>query len=275
MERQNIIVSKFGGSSVADAESVGKVINIINQNLNRNVVVISAPGRNSRFHTKVTDLLIENRCVEVLQRFEEMGQELGWQQIMTAIRDTREQFSSNSNHDFRLSRGEYLMARMLADLTESQFVDAFDLINIDRSRKVGIESYAQITSRLSEVNGRIIVPGFYGRSSSGKVRTLSRDGSDVTGAVIARSLDASIYEIFSDTNGLYSGDPRSEESALRYEAMDYDQAEILSKSSMALHSQVISTLRGSLVAINYRNTFSPDDSGTWIYPTKNGRFRNQ
>ncbi len=263
MERQNI-VSKFGGSSMANPESIGLVRRIIDANPSRRIIVVSAPGRDPQNEDKITDLLVDNRVDEVLERFHQLGQKLDWRQADERIDTVRNQLRTRQGRDFRMSRGEWLSAHMLADITDSHFVDSADLLRINGNRTVDSESDMLIQRRLETFEGRVVVPGFYGANKKGWIRTLPRDGSDITGAVITRALGLPVYEIFSDTNGVFDQDPRVHGGARNLPQLSFDEMAVLAKTAKIVQSQVIDILRGTGIAVNCRNTFQPDHPGTWI-----------
>lgn len=267
---REILVSKFGGSSMANAESIGLVIGIVNADPRRHVIVVSAPGRDGNYPEKTTDLLLGGRFGEVRDRFHQLGKDLGWRQRDQRIAEVMEELRTRpSRIDYGASRGEYLTARMMADLLGAEFVDAKRLISISMDntaqRSINDASYENIDQLVGSRQDRIVVPGFYGVDRKGWIRTLPRDGSDITGAVITRGLRAQTYEIFSDTNGIMTADPNQDPNALFIPDMTYAELAALTETGAKIvHPQVARILRGRGIAINCRNTFASDHSGTWI-----------
>ena len=263
MNNERIVVTKFGGSSMANAESISLVRGIIEAEPARRFVVVSAPGRDSEYKDKITDILLQKRYREFSDRFHQIGRDLGWIQRDARISKVVEELNINFSLDYRVSRGEYLTARMLSDLSGDEFIDAYELISISNDRKVLTDSYAAINQRLKSVHGRAVVPGFYGRGNGG-VKTLPRDGSDISGAVIARGAGVSTYEIFSDT-AIMTADPRKDSRATLIRSMTFSELDTLAGSgSNVVHPEVVRILKGTGININCRNTFDSRDQGTWI-----------
>lgn len=258
------IVSKFGGSSMANADSVGLVMGIIDSDPRRRVIVVSAPGRDESHPVKITDMLLERRYSEFRDRFHELGRNVGWRQRDERIAEVMEDLIRRPFTDYRASRGEYLSARMLADLTGSQFVDARELIQVSGDRRVNSISDQMTAERLERVTGKVVIPGFYGVNVKKWIRTLPRDGSDITGAVVARALRAQTYEIFSDT-AVMTADPRLHENAALIREMSFNELAALTESGAKIvHPEVAKILNGTGTSINCRNTFDASHPGTWI-----------
>lgn len=249
---------------MANAYSIGLVMSILDADPRRQVIVVSAPGIDSEHDVKVTDLLLRREFGAFQERMHQLGRDLGWVQRDQVISKVVADIYNKPFKDFRASRGEYTTARMLADLTGAQFMDAKDFIQVsldqDKNRSVKEDSYEAVHRRLVNRQGRVVVPGFYGIDRKGWIRTLPRDGSDISGAVIARGLRAQIYEIFSDTNGIMTADPNQNPDAAPISNMTYMRL----AESGAVHPQIARILEGTGISINYRNTFDPDHPGTWI-----------
>lgn len=249
---------------MADAESVGLVAGIIEDDPARRLIVVSAPGKNREYPEKVTDMLYDYRFDEVFERFLRMGQTLGWKEAGVRVDEVRHRLQSLSGRDFRASRGEWLCARMLADITGATFVDAGDLLLVQGDRSVDPVSFNSVRDRLRGIEGRVVIPGFYGRDRKGWIRTLPRDGSDTTGAVIARAMDSDVYEIFSDTDGVFDSDPHQNVGARHLGKLSYEEMAVITRTAKVVQSGVVEILRGTKTAINCRNTFNSGHSGTWI-----------
>lgn len=234
-------VSKFGGSSLKDAGQFAKVKKIIFSKNDRDVIVVSAPGRRFSEDTKVTDELIglsqkNNKIEELNQIIKSLEENLEIQKVYrdTQLEKIRSRFFSiakdlrlegfwdeelkyvfdeienSTDKDFIVSRGEFLNAKILAKYLEYDFIDAKDLIIFDVNGKVNLEkSTDAIKSKIGE-NKKAVVPGFYGRNTNGDIVTFTRGGSDYTGSLIAYALDSKVYENWTDVNGIMTSDPKSD-----------------------------------------------------------------
>ncbi|MEM9414147.1 MAG: aspartate kinase [Planctomycetota bacterium] len=276
------IVSKFGGTSLADAKQIRKVQAIIEADPRRRLVVPSAPGKRHANDTKVTDLLylchelasrgltFEEAFGPVCQRFQQIVQSLDLTLNLDPLLDeTRERIASNGkqglNADYAASRGEAINGRILASLLGCEFIDPVDLIffgengRLDESR-----TYAAVAERLKSVD-RAVVPGFYGMGLDGNVKTFSRGGSDVTGAILARGVEAEVYENWTDVHGLLITDPRIVSDAYTIEVVTYRELRELSYSgARVLHEDAVFPVRDAGIPVNIRNTNDPEHPGTMI-----------
>ena len=193
---------KFGGSSVAGAEQFRKVKAIVEADPARRIVVSSAAGKRSPDDHKLTDLLYLCHahlkygvsCDDIMDgieaRFKGIRDELGIEyDVEAAFRTLRARLTKDMSVDELVSRGEYFTSRLLADYLGYAFVDATDCVFFGFDGQVDKEkSYAAIAKAVEE-HGRVVIPGFYGLSPTGKIRVMSRGGSDITGALAAAFLD--------------------------------------------------------------------------------------
>jgi len=272
-------VTKFGGSSMADAGQYRKVRDIVLADKARRVVVVSAAGkRNSKDH-KLTDLLylcfahiqygvdctpifdmITSRYLEIR---DELGLELDLESEFAALRQKLDK--KEISQDELVSRGEYFSAKLLAALLEFQFVDAADWIQFNFDGTVNKEaSYAAFCAHAKKGKG-IVTPGFYGAMPDGSIHTFSRGGSDITGSLAAAALDADIYENWTDVSGILMADPRIVDNPRPIPEMTYDELRELSYAgAKVLHEGSIFPVREKNIPLNIRNTNAPDAPGTLI-----------
>lgn len=287
--REKSIVCKFGGSSVADASLFKKVRAIVESNPARTVVVVSAPGKRTSTETKLTDLLyavhdLGSRGQDfskpfglVRDRFLEIARDL---QLNTDVGIALDDIEKQIKRDFKISvgwvvsRGEYLSALLMAEYLGWEFIDAFDLISINRADRVNAKGYAEIAHRLVDVE-RVVVPGFYAKNEQGELETFSRGGSDITGAILAHALDAAVYENWTDVSGLLMADPRIISSPRSMPYVSYREIRELSYSGAnVLHDEAIIPCKLKNIPINIRNTIHPEDPGTIIGPNDKSRPRD-
>ena len=271
-------VAKFGGSSMADAGQYRKVRDILLADNARRVVVVSAAGKRDKNDHKLTDLLylcyahlqygvdctpiFEMITSRYLQIRDDLGLDLDLESEFAAL---KEQLMSKSiSQDALVSRGEYFSAKLMAALLGFQFVDAADWVKFNMDGSVNKEtSYAALHSMFKGTG--IVTPGFYGVMPNGAIRTFSRGGSDITGALAAAALDADVYENWTDVSGILMADPRIVDNPQPIPEVTYDELRELSYSgAQVLHEGTIFPVREKNIPLNIRNTNAPDDPGTMI-----------
>lgn len=273
-----IKVAKFGGSSLSDGAQFAKVKNIIEQDPSRRVVVVSAPGRRTSDDNKVTDLLylvkahikydvsydsifemIEQRYMDIRS---ECGLSLDLDQEFEIIRG---KLNKNISMDYLASKGEFLNAKLMAEYLGYQFVDSADLISFKYNGDVDTEKTEQNFKEIFDVYNKIVIPGFYGSLPNGDIKVFSRGGSDVSGAIAAASLDADVYENWTDVSGILMVDPRIVENPKSIARVTYAELRELSYMGAAvLHEDTVFPVRAKDIPLNIRNTNEPENPGTII-----------
>ena len=148
-------------------------------------------------------------------------------------------------------------------------MDAKDIIFFDANGRFDeARSYPLIEKRLSAC-GRAVVPGFYGTGADGKIKTFSRGGSDISGSIVARAMNADVYENWTDVSGFLACDPRIVEKPERIETISFKELRELSyMGANVLHADSIFPVRKGDIPIRIKNTFRPADPGTLILPSK-------
>lgn len=275
-----IKVCKFGGTSMADGNVIRGVKRIIEDDPSRRFIVVSAPGKRYSDDEKITDLLYD--CYEeiknkgncdlsfnkVARRFNSIISELNITGLETLLSDTKREIELNPYVDFIASRGEYLSARVLASYLGARFIDSKDVVFFNPDGSLCEEkTYSEIS--LSVVGASLaVLSGFYGTGADGKIKTFSRGGSDISGAVVARGVGASLYENWTDVSGFLACDPRIVDSPARIKNLSYKELRELSyMGASVLHSESIFPVRKANIPILIKNTFRPQDDGTLISPT--------
>ena len=266
---------------MADGNVIKNVKGIIDGDPQRKYIVVSAPGKRYSADVKVTDLLY--KChLELLQtggckksfsavraRFSSIVKELNLTfDINSVIDETEKRIVAEKSEDFTASRGEYLSARIAAEELGAVFVDAEDVIFFRENGSLdGERSYREISKVLSGTE-RAVLPGFYGKGANGKVKTFSRGGSDISGAVVARAVNASVYENWTDVSGFLACDPRIVDSPKHIKCISYKELRELSyMGANVLHSDSIFPVRRANIPIRIKNTFNPSHEGTLILPS--------
>ncbi len=277
---QQTKVLKFGGSSLADAAQFRKVAAIIRAEPERRYVVASAPGKRFPEDIKVTDMLydcfdlaarkenIDEAFAKIEARYNGIVTDLGLDMDLTPeFRKIRMAIEHHAGKDYVASRGEYLNSLILARYLGFAFIDAeAGIFFNDDGTFDDKHTYKALSALLAEAD-YAVVPGFYGSMPNGTIKTFSRGGSDVTGAIVARSVHASIYENWTDVSGMLMADPRLVEKPRVIEEITYRELrELAYMGATVMHEEAIFPVREACIPINIRNTNSPADPGTMIVP---------
>ncbi|PKM62195.1 MAG: aspartate kinase [Firmicutes bacterium HGW-Firmicutes-21] len=274
-------VVKFGGSSLScDAQFI-KSAAIIKSEPSRRYVVPSAPGKRFSEDTKVTDMLI--RCYELASRGEDYSAVfedikgrynsiIEGLSLKVNLEDEYavidEKIKSGTTLDYVASRGEYLNGILLADFIGYEFVDAADVIFFDSNGVFDADKTNNIMSARLQKTENAVIPGFYGSMPDGGIKTFSRGGSDVSGAIVARAVMADIYENWTDVSGFLMCDPRIVENPKPIKVITYRELRELSyMGATVLHEDSIFPVKLAGIPINIRNTNNPSDVGTMIVPS--------
>lgn len=280
-----MIVCKFGGSSLADGSQIKKVQRIVQADSKRRIVVVSAPGKRSADDDKVTDLLYAcNQAVEeggscktifdvVRERFLSIAGDLGMDaaHFEPILEGVFQGIEEGRGAHWAASRGEYLSAQLISAYFGWEFLEVEGRIIIASDGSVEQRSYALLSDAIEE-NKNYIVPGFYGSTAEGTIRTFSRGGSDITGAIISRSCNASVYENWTDVSGIYSVDPRLVPEAKVVQQMTYREIRELSGvGASVFHEEAIAPVIAAGIPINVKNTNAPFDEGSWIVPARDAQ----
>lgn len=273
-----IKVAKFGGTSLADAAQICKVIAIVQADKERRYVVPSAPGKRTGSDKKITDLLylchstakqglpFDDVFKIIADRYLGIVQDLGLGlDLQPALEIVKKNVASGASADYTASRGEYLNGLIVAAALGYDFIDAAEVIFFDeKGRFDGSRTQTVISKRLAE-HERAVVPGFYGSMPGGEVKTFSRGGSDISGAIVARGAAATVYENWTDVSGLLMADPRIVKDARSMEVVTYGELrELAYMGATVLHDEAIFPVRQAGIPVNIRNTNRPADAGTMI-----------
>lgn len=291
-------VVKFGGSSLASGQSVEQALNIILNDPERQVIVVSAPGKRNNADTKVTDLLIkyaeqvlkheETDAIvkQIFARYQEIGYFFGLndeklqiiQNILLALPNQNYPDNNYLMAAFK-AHGERLNARLIALILQhenikSRFLDPVDagliVTGEPNDALVNPESYLNLDQIKIDPNEKIIFPGFFGITPSGNIATFSRGGSDITGAILARGFHANIYENFTDVNGIFAANPNIVMHPISIKKMTYREMRELSYAGFSVfHDEALIPAIQGQIPINVKNTQEPDNPGTMIVPEKN------
>ncbi|MBQ8200431.1 MAG: aspartate kinase [Clostridia bacterium] len=272
------IVTKFGGSSLADAGQFVKVKEILLLDAARQYVVPSAPGRRFKEDDKVTDLLYKcHRLASagddyqetfdlIAARYMDIAEELGLTvDLGAALDEVNEKIAAGANADYCASRGEYLNGLLLADYMGWRFLDSAEVIKFNEKGMLDAELTNRLMSERLADGVPTVVPGFFGSYYDGTVRTFSRGGSDITGAIVARAVNASVYENWTDVSGFLMADPRIVDNPREISSITYMELRELSyMGASVLHEDAMFPVHKAGIPTNIRNTNNPTHPGTII-----------
>lgn len=285
-------VCKFGGTSVASATQIKKVVDIVLSDKERKIVVVSAPGKRSSDDTKVTDLLIElaeralnnedttEACANVIARYEEIAQELNIDpKIIETIRQDIEQRVQSSKEDEVLfmdsmkAAGEDNNAKLIAAYFQSLGVEARYvspkegglLVNERPARVQALPEGDEQLAKLKDEKGIIVFPGFFGFTKNGTLRTFNRGGSDITGSLLAAATDATLYENFTDVDSVFAANPMVVDNPEAIKEMTYREMRELAYAGFSVfHDEALMPAFRKSVPVCIKNTNNPEAPGTMI-----------
>ena len=276
-----IKVAKFGGTSLADSVQIAKVKDIIFSDPSRRYVVPSAPGKSEKYQIKITDLLyaLEDAIEKgedytesydlIYSRFTDIKRDLDLKvDIESELEEVLKNLLDGAGADYAASRGEYLNGLLLADYLGYEFIDAAEVVFFDKRGKYDEKKTEKVLSERLAATERAVIPGFYGSMPNGAIKTFSRGGSDITGAIVAAAVRADLYENWTDVSGFYMADPRIVKNAKKVKTVTYRELRELSyMGASVLHEDSIFPVYKYAIPINVRNTNEPDAAGTMITPT--------
>ncbi len=288
------IVCKFGGSSVADANQIDKVFNIVAADPRRRFVVVSGPGRSSADEDKVTDHLLniasngayfwearkdisaQDSKKAVVTRFSKLIDDLGIEgkDIIKAVKnDLETKLTGDRRTAFLASRGEHFNAQVISAYfqkrgipSQARLPEEFGLyVSGDFLDAQILEDTHASVARLAESEGVTVIPGYYGVTRDGEVAVFSRGGSDLTGGEVAYAMDADTYENWTDVNGVYEADPNLIPEARAIPRLTFKEIRLLSsKGFNVFHLNAMLQCKKRKIPIHIRNTNHPDEPGTIV-----------
>ena len=275
-----IKICKFGGSSVASAEQFRRVKEIVESDRDRRFIVVSAVGKRFPEDNKITDLLLlvnahvtyhvdcQMLLDDIKARFVEIADELG---VTWPVAEKFDAFAKNIKQhspEYIVSRGEWFTAHIMADYLGFPFVDAADVMIFHHDGTVDLERTAIRVKDAVQRKGSFVFPGFYGSTVEGSIKLFQRGGGDITGAILARCLNAGLYENWTDVSGFLSADPRIVENPRSIHRITFDEMRELSyMGASVLQEEAIFPVREVNIPIQIKNTNNPEAEGTIISET--------
>ncbi len=293
-----MIVMKFGGTSVGNADRIRNSAGIVKSFIKKNpVVVVSAVA-------KITDALIRlaNECANgkgsgALEDIKKMHHEILEQlKIEKSLLDEdfrelselsdktkSEKYLDDKALDCFQSFGERMSSKIFAGqlaktglksksfnswelglLTDSEFGNAEPLES----------AYANIKNSIRKFEGMPVITGFIGKNENGEITTLGRGGSDYTAAIVGAAVNADEIQIWTDVNGVMTADPRVVSSAKTIEIVSFAEAsELAYFGAKVLHPKTILPAMRKNIPVKVLNSFNPKYRGTTII-NKSQKYRH-
>lgn len=294
-----MLVFKFGGASVKDADSIKHVSQIIQKQQENILVVVSAMGKTTNALEKVVDKYFEDYrdsfgvFKEIISRHKETALTLGipeelflqeFNEIIVSaewLLEVEPEDPYNYVYDQIVSLGELMSSKLLSIYLNSigksnAWLDARDIvITSDTYREPKVNWEATQKNINKKVKPQIqegtffITQGFIGSSSENNTTTLGREGSDFTGAIFAYCLDAKALHIWKNVEGVLTGDPRIFDNVIKIDRMSYKEAiEMTYYGAKVIHPKTIKPLQNKAIPLIVRSFIEPDVPGTKVYEEK-------
>jgi aspartate kinase len=273
-----IKVAKFGGTSLANSDQIKKVQKIISTDNERRYIVPSAPGKRNTSDRKITDLLYlchthvqQNLPVGdvfkiIADRYREIALDLGVAiDLDPQLEEVEKKILEGASADYAASRGEFLNGLILSALFNYDFVDPCEIIFFDKYGRLDSDRTQKETEKRLSKHKRAVIPGFYGSTHDGNIKTFPRGGSDITGAIVAKGVHADLYENWTDVSGLLMADPNIVENPRPIDTVTYRELrELAYMGANVIHDEAIFPVREAGIPVRIKNTNKPDDPGTLI-----------
>ncbi len=285
-------VVKFGGSSLASATQLQKVLDIVQSDSDRRFIVVSAPGKRSLEDTKVTDALIkyykaytsEKDVTEhqewIIQRYQSIIDELDLgakilEKISTAIIELASLPIEHNDflYDAFLAAGEDNNAKLIAEYFKKNGLSA----KYVHPRQAGLfvtsepgnarilpSSYDKL-EELIDSDEILVIPGFFGVTIDDQICTFSRGGSDITGSIVAAGVKADLYENFTDVDGIFAAHPGVVHHPHSIPELTYREMRELAYAGFSvLHDEALIPAYRGKIPLVIKNTNNPTHPGTRI-----------
>ncbi|WP_462220312.1 aspartate kinase, partial [Ferruginibacter sp.] len=292
-------VIKFGGSSVASAENINKVVDIIKNKpkTDKVVIIVSALGgitdlllqcaqlaanNNETYKTSLQE--IETRHLNTVKELIPVTQQSS---VLSAVKKMCNEIEDICNGIFLLgelsertkdkivSYGELLSSQIIAAKLKAveldvQWKDARELITTDSNFGAAFVDFSKTNAAIKNyfntaASSLFVLPGFISADANGITTTLGRGGSDYTAAIIAGAADAKVLEIWTDVSGMMTADPRIVTNIKLIPKISYQEAMELSHfGAKVIYPPTIQPVMSKNIPVWIKNTFAPQDEGTVI-----------
>lgn len=287
-----INIAKFGGTSVANFSSIARCADIVINNPNTKVVVVSAAAgitndlvrlANENLNSaQINDLLtkIASTQLDILAKLKHP------ENVERELRDILQQLAEYAHNeettlndalkDALLSTGERMSSLLCAEVLREKGAKAinFDVRQVLRTDSVftqanpSIDAIRELCAEFlpQEIQQHIVVTqGFIGADNDGRTTTLGRGGSDFTAALLAEALNANTCEIWTDVNGVYTTDPRITNKAKPLPELSFEEAaEMATFGAKVLHPATMEPALRQNIKVFVGSSITPEKGGTWI-----------
>lgn len=288
-----MFVSKFGGTSMASASQFYKVKKIIEMDVRRKIIIVSAPGKRYSADQKVTDLLIDTfydvdrieKAQSVIDRFASIIHELALPEaLLEQLQDElisrlqRNDLNVQEHLDLVKAFGEEYSARLFAAFLQSEglsatYADPYE-IGLTLTSPPSIvqlrEDAFMELSKLRDTSDILVIPGFFGYTREGLLRTFERGGSDITGSLLAAAVLAEQYENFTDVDSVFVANPAIIDQPEKLEEVTYREMRELSYAGFSVfHDEALMPVYRKQIPVVIKNTNNPNAPGTRISAYRN------
>ena len=288
MESLDVIVGKWGGTSVSSDEDIERIGKILDMDDRRRVVVVSAPSGVTELLTNIVNARIKGEKVddligEVLAKYS-VFKAADMSSIENEIRETAyrdyQDMGTAAFKDSVVGLGELLHYKIVAKTLDKPAIDPGILFVMSEDYGEGTfmdESRQMIRDELEEKirDGPVVIPGFAGYNADGdQIVTLGRGGSDQTASYIAAALQEGNhnvveYENWTDRKGILTADPGKVLGAKKIEFITYQEIRDLAlKGWKIFHSEAMIPAARARIPIHVRSSKDPDEQGTYILNTR-------
>lgn len=285
-----MIVLKFGGTSVGNAENIKKVVAIVNACNENKIVVLSAVSGTTNVLVEINKLLADDKKDDVIILINKL--ELNYHELvnelfssenhklkaLSFIKNKFEELHSYINKTYQnekiiLAQGEIISTHLFQIYQNelgntSLLISALDFMSIDTHEEPDSASIkTKLVSLLSDNNDieTFITQGYICTNHKGEIDNLKRGGSDYSASLIGAAIDAKEIQIWTDIDGMHNNDPRFVENTFSIDEMTFDEAaELAYFGAKILHPQSIIPAQKNNIPVLLKNTFSPNDKGTII-----------
>ncbi|MBR4196801.1 MAG: ACT domain-containing protein [Synergistaceae bacterium] len=274
----DVIVSKFGSAAFSTPDMIKKTAQIVMSQPERKYVIVSAPGAVSREDMKVTDMLFimnarytnrenfDEMMTQIRDRFSDIARGIGVNAYIDAeIMNLKKNLFFGRGNDYVVSRGEYIMAKIFAEYIGWKFIDAADFIFFGRDGALDREKTFEAATKIFAETEHAVIPGFYGSAGTNAIKLFPRGGADITAAIVARAVNATLCEKWSETTKIYSADPGIVDNPEVIRQITYEELKQLTYMGINIfHEDVILLMQDIGIPLRVRNINDIDDEGTSV-----------